>query len=51
MHGTIDTITLEDRIEEGTSVPEFFDFLRCALQWDPRERSSAAQLLDHSWLK
>ncbi|KAK5113555.1 hypothetical protein LTR62_003424 [Meristemomyces frigidus] len=50
-HGTIDTVRLEDRIEQGTSNADFFDFLRCALQWDPRERSSAAQLLDHSWLK
>jgi serine/threonine protein kinase len=51
VHGTVNTVGLEDRIEEGTSNPEFFNFLRCALQWDPRERSSAAQLLDHSWLK
>lgn len=50
-HETIDAITLEDRIEEGTSGPELFDFLRCALQWDPRDRASAAQLLEHDWLK
>jgi serine/threonine protein kinase len=50
-HGTIDAVRLEDRIEEGTASPEFFDFLRCALRWDPQERSSAAQLLEHAWLR
>jgi serine/threonine protein kinase len=51
VHGAVDTDRLEDRIEQGTPNPESFVFLRCALQWDPRERFSAAQLLDHSWLK
>ncbi|KAI7388183.1 hypothetical protein KC336_g17406 [Hortaea werneckii] len=44
-------VKLEDRIEEGTSDPEILDFLRCAWQWDPRQRSSAAQLLGHTWLQ
>lgn len=49
--GTINAVKLEDRIEEGTSNPEILDFLRCAWQWDPRQRPSAAQLLGHAWLQ
>ncbi|GAB1731235.1 hypothetical protein NU195Hw_g8206t1 [Hortaea werneckii] len=48
---TIDAVKLEDRIEEGTSDPEILDFLRCAWQWDPRQRWSASQSLGHTWLQ
>jgi serine/threonine protein kinase len=46
-----DHVPLVDRVESEEAVPLLFDFLSCALKWEPRERGSAAQLLEHQWLK
>lgn len=51
-HGSVDSVRFEDRVEGDESLAnKFFDFVRCALRWDPMDRCSAKQLLDHSWLK
>lgn len=34
-----------------SEVPVFIDFLKCMLTLDPDGRKSAAQLLEHYWLK
>ena len=46
-----DHVALVDRVESDKPMPLLFDFLSCALKWDPLERCSASQLLEHPWLK
>ncbi|KAF7193467.1 Serine/threonine-protein kinase SRPK [Pseudocercospora fuligena] len=36
---------------EGEDKQMFLDMLRSMLQWDPNERASAKELLDHPWLR
>jgi len=36
---------------EGSEQEEFLHFMRSMLRWLPEERSSAKELLQHSWLK
>jgi len=49
--GTIHPIPLEDRLEGEADPERFLDFIRSMLQWIPEERKSAADLLEHPWLK
>ncbi|UPX12386.1 uncharacterized protein EKO05_0002935 [Ascochyta rabiei] len=35
----------------GQEQHEFLAFVRCMLQWEPEDRMTAKQLLDHPWLK
>jgi 5'-3' exonuclease len=47
----LDYVPLVDRVESEKAMPLLFDFLSCAFKWEPLERCSASQLLEHPWLK
>lgn len=44
-----------DDCENALTVPGqkelFLSFMRSALKWDPEERSTARELLEHPWLR
>ena len=48
---SLQTIYLEDRLEGGTDIDVFLDFIRSMLDWVPEKRKTAAKLLKHPWLK
>jgi len=42
---------LEDRVEGEIDIGVFLDFIRSMLDWIPGQRKTAAELLEHPWLK
>lgn len=37
--------------DQGRDVDDFADFVRRTLVWQPEERATAAELLQHPWLR
>lgn len=46
-------LSLEDRVTslDGEEKEEFLDFMRHLLAWDPQDRPSAKEALEHPWLR
>ena len=44
-------ISLEDRLDRGADTDVFLDFVKSMLNWLPEKRRTAAELLQHPWLK
>ena len=47
----LQSISLEDRLEGGTDIDVFLDFIKSMLDWLPEKRRTAAELLKHPWLQ
>ena len=47
----LESIALKDRLEGDGDIDIFLNFMQSMLSWEPEKRLTAADLLQHPWLK